>query len=209
MMSDAADDEWGDLKAFFQKYGRLMFYTILAAAIAIGGVFYYRHYKERQGLLAAALYQEALNAASQNRLNLAQAAAHRLEREFTATPYADQGALLLARIAYQQNHVPAAIDALTFAAHHGDWMLRTVARLRLSDLLLATGHPHQAWHYAQIAKPYGFKTLVLGLQAQILMREGHTQKARARLVEALKDAPPKSALTTLWRRELAQLQGVS
>ncbi|MHB1512925.1 MAG: YfgM family protein [Acidiferrobacter sp.] len=210
MTNDLTGGEYGDIKEFFQKYGRAMFYGVLAAVLVIGGFFYYRHYRAQQKVLAAALFEEVLSAASQMRFGLATAAGQKLEHGYTGTPYAGQAALLLARLDYQKNQIPAAIANLTFAAHKAtQWSVRTTARLRLGSLLLAEGHPHQAWTYAHIAKPYGFKAMVLGLQAEILAREGHKNKALAAFTEALKIAPPKSSLTSLWRRERAQLQAAS
>ncbi len=210
MANDWAHDELGEIKEFWQKYGRTIVYGALAAAIAIGGFFYYRHYRAQQRVLAGALYEEVLNAASQMRFGLATAAGTKLEHSYAATPYAGQAALVLARLAYQQNQIPAVITNLKFAAGKAtQWSVRTTARLRLGGLLLALGHPHQAWTYAHIAKPYGFKAMALGLQAEILAHEGHKRRAVAAFAEALKGAPRKSALTTLWRREQAQLQASS
>ncbi|MHB8253098.1 MAG: YfgM family protein [Acidiferrobacter sp.] len=206
MTNDLIDDELGELKAFFQRYGRWLTYGILALVIGVGGTFYYRHYEARRGMLAAALYNEMLGATSQQRFGLAMVAGKKLEHSFADSPYAGQAALLLARLDYEQNHIPDAISDLTFAAHHGrEWMIRTVARLRLAGLLLAQGHPHKAWPYANIANPYGFKAMALGLQAEILAREGKAAAADRAYGEALKIAPKKSTLTTLWRRERAQL----
>ncbi len=206
MTNDLIQDEWAEIKSFLQKYGRLVVYGLLAAAIVVGGVFYYHRYEARRSLLAAALYNEMLEATSQQRPGLATVAGHKLEHSFAATPYAGQGALLLARLDYEQNRIPGAIANLKFAAHHArEWTIRTVARLRLADLLLAQGHPHKAWVYANIARPYGFKAMVLGLKAQILAREGKNAAAYQTFGEAIKLAPKKSTLTVLWRREQAQL----
>ena len=210
MTNDLTDGEWGDIKAFFKKYGRAMFYGVLAAVLVIGGFFYYRHYRAQQKILAAALFEELLNATSQMRFGLATAAGQKLEQGYSATPYAGQGALVLARLDYQKNDLSAAAANLEFAAHKAtQWSVRTTARLRLGALLLAEGHPHKAWTYAHIAKPYGFKAMALGLQAEILSREGHKKQALAAFTKALKIAPKKSSLTSLWRRERAQLQGAS
>jgi len=206
MTDDLINDELAEFKAFFQKYGRFVVYGILALVIGVGGTVYYRHYEARRALLAAALYNEMLGAASQQRFGLATVAGHKLEQGFSTSPYAGQAALLLARLDYEQNHMPDAISDLTFAAHHSrQWMVRTVARLRLAGLLLALGHPHKAWPYAHMAKPYGFKAMALGLQAEILAREGQDAAADRAYTEALLLAPKKSTLTTLWRREQAQL----
>ncbi|WP_298136758.1 tetratricopeptide repeat protein [Acidiferrobacter sp.] len=210
MANDWAHDELGEIKEFWGKYGRVLVYGVIIAALAVGGFFYYRHYEAQQRVLAGALYEEVLNAASQGRFGLATAAAKKLEKSYAATPYAGQGALLLAHFAYEKNEIPAAVAALKFAAHKGrQWSVRTTARLRLAGLLLALGHPHKAWAYAHITRPYGFRSLALGLQAEILAREGHKRQALAAYAKALKGAPKKSALTTLWRREQAQLQAAS
>lgn len=210
MANDRAHDELGDIKEFWRQYGRIIVYGVLAAGLAVGGFFYYRHYRAQQRILAAGLYEEVLNAASQMRFGLATAAGHKLEKSYASTPYAGQAALLLARLAYEKNQIPASVAALKFAAHKGrQWSVRTTARLRLGSLLLALGHPHQAWRYAHIAKPYGFKSMALGLQAEILAREGHRRRALAAFGEALKGAPKKSTVTRLWRREQAQLQAAS
>lgn len=210
MANDWAHDELGDIKEFWRQYGRIIIYGVLAAGLAVGGFFYYRHYRAQQRILAGALYEEVLNAASQMRFGLATAAGHKLQKSYASTAYAGQAALLLARLAYEKNQVPAAIAALKFAAHKGrQWSVRTTARLRLGSLLLALGHPHKAWGYAHIAKPYGFRPMALALQAEILAREGHKRRALAAFGEALKGAPKKSAVTRLWRREQAQLQAAS
>jgi len=102
MANDWAHDELGDIKEFWRKYGRVIVYGVIAAALAVGGVFYYRHYEARQRILAGALYEEVLNAASQMRFGLATAAGHKLESSYASTPYAGQAALLLARLAYEK-----------------------------------------------------------------------------------------------------------
>ncbi|HUW98634.1 MAG TPA: tetratricopeptide repeat protein [Acidiferrobacter sp.] len=206
MTDDFIDDEMAALKAFFQKYGRMTMYAILAVVIGVGAGLYYHSYQARRALLAADLYNEMVNAASQQRLDLATMAGHRLEQGFSGSPYAGQAALLLAQLDYEQQKIPAAIADLTFAAHRGrQWVVRTVARLRLARLWLALGHPHKAWPYANIAKPYGFKAMALGLQAEILAREGQDAAADRTFTQALALAPKQSTLTTLWRHEQAQL----
>ncbi len=209
-MSEWADDELRDLKVFFQKYGRVLVYGGLALLLVGVGVFTYRHYEARRGILAAGLYDEMLGATTQARWSLALAAGHKLEHDYAGTPYAGQAALLLARVDYEQKHPSAAIADLRFAARHGHgWSVRTIARLRLAGLLLALGHPHKAWPYAHLKKPYGFEGQALALQAGIRAREGHERRAYRLYTEALKHVPKKSVFAALWHRLRSQLQETS
>ncbi|MHB1566027.1 MAG: YfgM family protein [Acidiferrobacter sp.] len=206
MDNDIIDDELERTKAFLRAYGHYVLYGLLALALVGGGTFFYYRYAARQRVLAAALYNEMLGATSQHRYGLATVAGQRLEHGFGATPYAGQAALLLARIAYTQNKLPAAEEALRFAAHHGrPWVIRIIGRLRLAQLLLATGHPHKAWTWIHIRHPGGFADEVAALQGQILAREGQTVRARAAYTRAIKLAPKKSLMVKLLRMERGQL----
>lgn len=206
MDNDIIDDEFERTKAFLRAYGHYVLYGLLALALVGGGAYFYWRYAARQRVLAAALYNEMLGATAQHRYGLATVAGGRLEHGFGQTPYAGQAALLLARIEYAQKKLPAAEQALRFAAHNGrPWVIRTIARLRLAQLLLASGHPHKAWIWTHIRHPGGFGDAVAALQAQILAREGQTARARAAFTRAIQLAPKKSLMVKLLRMERGQL----
>ncbi|MDA8361437.1 MAG: tetratricopeptide repeat protein [Gammaproteobacteria bacterium] len=204
MSSDDSDIE--RIKEFASRHGHRVVYGLFALLIAAGGGYFYWRYQARQVAYAAGLYNEMLGATMQHRYGLATVAGTKLEKHYASTPYAGLGALLLARVANDQNKVPEAMAALRFAAHHGrPHVVQTVARLRLAALLVAAGHPRQAYHWTRIGRQPGFQGQVLALRGQILAAEHHLHQAAQAYTRAIALTSKKSPMRQLLELERAQL----
>ena len=203
---DSDDSDLARVKEFFGKQGHRIVYAVLALVIAAGGGYFYTRYQARQVQNAAGLYNEMLGAAMQHRFRLAVAAGQKLEKSYRSTAYAGLGALLLARVANDENKLPMAEASLQFAAHHGrPRIVRTVARLRLAAVLVAEGHPRKAYRWTRIGAQPGFKGQVLALRAQILAREHHPRQAAKAYTQAIALTSKKSPMHRLLELERAQL----
>ncbi|MDA8389156.1 MAG: tetratricopeptide repeat protein [Gammaproteobacteria bacterium] len=204
MSSDESEIE--RIKEFAGRHGHRVVYGLFALIIAAGGGYFYWRYQARQAAYAAGLYNEMLGATMQHRYGLATVAGRKLEKHYGSTPYAGLGALLLARVANDQNKIPEAETALRFAAHYGrPKVVQTVARLRMAALLVAAGHPRQAYRWTRIGNQPGFKGQVWALRGQILAAEHHPRQAAHAYTQAIALMSKKSPMRQVLELERAQL----
>jgi predicted negative regulator of RcsB-dependent stress response len=107
--------------------------------IALGGYAAYNFWnshKRTQSAEAAGLYDSLLDAAGANDNAKVQRMASDLESKFDATAYGQMAALVAAKTAFEANDLKTAKAQLQWAVDHGNDEFKSLARLRLSGVLL-------------------------------------------------------------------------
>lgn len=125
------------LKAFWGQYGNAITWGLVLVLTVFAGWNGFQYWQRNQGAQASALYDEVERMAVSGDLSKMQRAFDEMKGRYPSTIYAQQAALLLAKVSTQANKTNEAKTALRWASEQGkDSALSTVARLRLSVVLL-------------------------------------------------------------------------
>ncbi len=130
-------EQVAELKAWWTRYGNLLLMAVIAAALAIGGVQWWRSYQRSQAAQASVLYDSLAKAAEGGDTKLVREANGALAERFPRTLYASLGALSAARFYFDHNDSKNARAQLQWVLEHAaSDDLRDLARLRLAAVML-------------------------------------------------------------------------
>lgn len=125
------------LKAFWGQYGNAITWGLVVIFAAFASWNAFQYWQRSQAAQASALYDEVERSVGTGDISKMQRAFDEMKNRYPSTTYAQQAALLLAKVAMQSTQVDTAKGALHWASEQGkDSALSTIARLRLSAVLL-------------------------------------------------------------------------
>src|SRR6187431_1154039 len=125
------------LKAFWQQYGNLITWTLILALGAFAGWNGWNWWQRDQAVKASAMFDELERAAQGADTERSARVFGDLKERFPRTAYAQQGALLTAKVQADKGQTDAALTTLAWVSENaGEDEIRTVARLRAAGLLL-------------------------------------------------------------------------
>ncbi|GJI99469.1 hypothetical protein RugamoR64_00080 [Duganella rhizosphaerae] len=124
------------LKAWWDKYGNLTSWVLIAGLAAYSGFTGWNYYQRNQATQAAALYDEVQAAVTAKDNAKVLRAAGDMESKFGNTAYASMSALVAAKSSFEANDLKSAKAQLQWAAEHGGDEFKAVAKVRLAGLLL-------------------------------------------------------------------------
>jgi predicted negative regulator of RcsB-dependent stress response len=138
-------EQIANFKAFWDRFGNLIMWVLIIALLAFAGYNYWNSRQRNQAAEASALYDSLVNAVQATAPGAAPAAADAarvqrvagdIESKFGGTAYAQMAALAAAKAAFDANDLKTAKAQLQWAIDHGNDEYKSVARLRLSGVLL-------------------------------------------------------------------------
>lgn len=127
-------EQLAELKAFWAKYGNLITWGLTIVLAAYAAYNYYNYTLREQSTQASGLYAEMQKSVKDN--VKVQRIAGDLENNFGRTAYAPMGALLAAKSAFDANDLKTAKAKLQWVIEHGNDEYKSIAKLRLSGVLL-------------------------------------------------------------------------
>jgi predicted negative regulator of RcsB-dependent stress response len=129
-------EQIANFKAFWARFGNLISWVLIIALGSYAGYNFWNSHKRTKTAEAAALYDQLLDAAAANDNAKVQRMASDVESKFDSTPYGQMAALAAAKTAFDANDLKTAKAQLQWAVDHGNDEYKSVARLRLSGVLL-------------------------------------------------------------------------
>jgi predicted negative regulator of RcsB-dependent stress response len=123
------------IRAWWRENGWYLVGGAVLGALLLFGWNRYRAHELQQAELASALYDELREAVEANTENRAREILAEIERDYPSTPYADQAALLVARLDVVRNPEAAESELRQVMEQSDDPGLARIARLRLARLL--------------------------------------------------------------------------
>jgi predicted negative regulator of RcsB-dependent stress response len=178
-------EQLASLKAWWNQYGNLISWVLIAALLAYSGWAGWNYYQRSQALQASQLYDELQNAAAANDGAKVQRAAGDMESRFGGTAYAPMGALVAAKSAYEAKDLKTAKAQLQWAAEHGNDEYQTVAKLRLAGILLDEQAYDEALKALAGANAAQFAGAVADRKGDVLVAQNKLAEARAAYQAAL------------------------
>jgi predicted negative regulator of RcsB-dependent stress response len=138
-------EQWEWLKAQVRENTPAVVLAIVVVAAAVFGWRWWQSHQDARQLGAGAKYMQMVQSLERGDRTQSLVLLGELERDYGASPYADQARLLAARMYVDETQLDhAASELATVAEHSKDQELARVARLRLARVQIAQGKPDSA-----------------------------------------------------------------
>ncbi|MES2959448.1 MAG: tetratricopeptide repeat protein [Pseudomonadota bacterium] len=184
------------LKAFWQQYGNLITWTLTLALGAFAAWNGWNWWQREQAVKASAMFDELERAALAADAERTARVFGDLKERFPRTAYAQQGALLTAKVQADKGQPDAALATLAWASDNaGEDEIRTIARLRAAGLLVdkkqydAALAQLDAAGQGKAAKE--FEALLADRRGDVLFAQGKKVEARTAFEAAYKGMDEK------------------
>jgi predicted negative regulator of RcsB-dependent stress response len=178
------------LKAFWQKYSKLITGVLTAVLFTYAAYSGYQWWRNSQATEAAKLYETMVVAITKGDKDQTLRAANDLQKDFSRTTYAAMSSLVAARIAADAGDSAKAIDYLRWAAKHSsDDAYLALAKMRLVSQLIEQGGEKNFAEADQILKEkpiQGFEALWLERRGDWFLIQKKNAEAKASYQEAWK-----------------------
>ena len=202
MAYDLQEQEQIDtLKAFWSQWGKLIGGAVLAVSLGFIGFKGWQYYQRSQAEAAAVIYSQLETQLQGGKLGEVKSTVALLQRDYPSAILSANGALLAAKLAFEQNDLGFARAQLKWVlAQQGDEALMAVARLRLATVLLDEKQYDAALAEPDAPHPATFDSLFLDLKGDVLVARGDINGAResykAALAKAAPDSPARDFIQT-------------
>ena len=175
------------LKAFWNKQGNLITWTLVLVLAAFAGWNGWQWYQRDQAVKAGAMFDELDRAARAGDAERVGRVFGDLKERYPRTAFAQQGGLLAAKTQFDKGQADAAKATLAWVADKAiEEEMRTVARLRLAALQSEAKQYDEALKTLAAAKAPGFEGLVEDRRGDVLLAQGKAAEARTAYQAAYK-----------------------
>lgn len=200
-------EQLASLKAWWEKYGNVTTWVIIAGLAAYSGWAGWQYYQRNQSAQASALYDQLQLAVQAKDNAKVQRAATDMETKYAGTAYAPMSALVAAKSAFDANDVKAAKAQLQWAVEHGTEEFKAIAKVRLAGLLLDEKAYDQALKTLEGDVPAAFAGAVADRKGDILSAQDKVAEARAAYKAALDATDKKNPGRQLIQLKLEAIGG--
>jgi len=188
----AQQEELDNVKHLWTKYGSLISWTLVVVLLAFAGWTGYKYWQQQRGVAAGGLYEELDKAAATGDVDKAVKAFNDLKDGYAGTTYAQQGALLVAKVQAGSDKADEAGANLQWLIDSGNNKdLVAVARLRQAGLLLDAGKHDEALKVLDDSVPESFQALVNDRRGDILVVQDKRDEAVKAYQSAWKAMSPQ------------------
>ena len=186
-------EQLAELKHFWKRYGNVISWVLIAVFGAVAAWNGYQYWQRNQSSQAAVMYDEVERAAVAGDVPKLERVMTDMKDRYAGTAYAEQAALLAARIYQDKGNLDAAKGALAWVAGKGkDAGYQSVARLRLSGMLLESRAYEEALQQLAAPMPKDFAPLAADRSGDILLAQGKKTEAKAQYQIAYKALDERS-----------------
>ena len=129
-------EQIANFKAFWNRFGNLISWVLIIALGSYAGYNFWNSHQRGKAAEASGLYDQMFEAAQASDNAKVQRMAADIESKYDSTAYAQMAALAAAKTAFDANDLKTAKAQLQWAVDHGNDEYKSIARLRLSGVLL-------------------------------------------------------------------------
>ena len=195
------------LKAWWEKYGNLTSWVLIAGLAAYSGWQGWNYYQRNQAGAASALYDELQNAVqAKDNAKVLRATAD-MQKNFAQTAYASMTALTAAKHAFDNNDMKTAKAQLQWAIEHGGDEYKAIARVRLAGVLLDEKAYDEALKVLAAETPPKFAAAVADRKGDVFVAQNKLAEARTAYLAALNASDKKSPGRQLIQLKLEAIGG--
>jgi predicted negative regulator of RcsB-dependent stress response len=184
-------EQLDQVKHLWAKYGNLVSWTLLIVLGSYAAWMGYQYWESDRAFKAGGLYEEMDRSVNAGDADKAGQAFNDLKNNYAGTTYAEQGALLVARIQALKGKEELARASLNWEVEHGkNPNLVAIARLRLAGLLLDAKQYDAALAQVKADLPEEFLALASDRRGDILAAQGKKDEAVKAYEQAYKAFEP-------------------
>jgi predicted negative regulator of RcsB-dependent stress response len=196
------------LKAWWDKYGNLVTWLVTAVLVAYASWTGWNYWQRSQSAKAAVLYEELVKAVESNDAAKRARASADLKDKFNGTAYAQMGALVAARAAFDAADLKAAKAELLWVAENGkNDEFKAIARIRLAGVLLDEKAYDEGLKTLSGDFPDQFAALVADRRGDLYVGLNKLDDARAAYQMALDKTEVKNPARSLIQLKLDAVGG--
>jgi len=168
------------LKAFWQQYGNLITWTLVAALLVYAGINGWQWWQRNQATQAGAMYDELDRAVNAGDVDKTARIFGDLKERYPRTAFAEQGGMLAAKLQFEKGKLDESRASLNWVIEHAvEDQYRTLARLRLAGLMLQAKQYDDALKQLDAVPAGPFAALAADRRGDVLLAQGKKDEARA------------------------------
>jgi predicted negative regulator of RcsB-dependent stress response len=184
-------EQLDQLKHFWRAYGNLITWTLVLVLGAYAAWNGWNYWQRDQAGKAAGMYDEVERAALAGEADRAAKVFADLKERYPRTTFAEQAALLTAKVQFDKGQSDAAQATLAWVADNAsETEYRASARLRLAGLLMDAKKHDEALKQLAGDVPPTYTALVADRRGDILLAQSKKDEAVAAYQQAFKDMAP-------------------
>ena len=186
-------EQLAELKHFWKRYGNAISWALIVILSAVAAWNGYHYWQRSQAAQAAVMYDEVERAALAGDMPKLDRSLADMQERYGRTAYAEQAALLAARVYYEKGSIDGSKGALAWVATiASDEGYQSIARLRLSGILLEAKAYDDALQQVSGAMPKSFVALAADRRGDILAAQGKKAEAKGEYQKAYKEFDERS-----------------
>ena len=199
-------EQLDQLKHFWAQYGNLITWLLIAVLAAFSGWNAYKYWQRNQATQAAALFDELERVAkSKDTAKLGRVLGD-MKDKFASTSYAQQAALVAAKVYFEEGKSDEAKSTLSWVAEKSsDGGYQAIARLRLAGILMESKAFDEALKQLSNTFPADFAALVADRRGDVYLAQGKKSEAGAEFLKAHQNLDEGAEYRRLVEVKLASL----
>lgn len=175
------------LKAFWQQYGNLITWGLVAALLVYSGITGWQYWQREQAAKAGAMFDELDRAVNAGDADKTARVFGDLKERYPRTAYAQQAGVLAAKLQFDKGKADDARASLSWVIEHAvEDEYRMLARLRLAALMLDAKQYDDALKQLDAVPDGPFAALAADRRGDVLLAQGKKAEARAAYERAYK-----------------------
>jgi predicted negative regulator of RcsB-dependent stress response len=199
-------EQLDELKHFWKSWGDLITWLLIVVLGGYAAWMGWQSYQGKQATQSAALYDTVERAALSGDLALLDRSVNDIEEKFSSTTYAQQAALLAARVYNDKDRKADAKKQLIWVIDQAsDEGYQTLARLRLAALLVEDKAYDEARKHLTAKTPEAFAPLMADRLGDLAMLQAQPAEAVQHYKNAWKGFEPNADYRRLVAVKLAAL----
>lgn len=201
-------EQLASLKAFWAKYGNMLTWALILVLLAFSGYNYWRYQQRTQAVEASALYDQLQSSVTAKDHAKILRIAGDVQTRYKSSAYAPMAALAAAKSAFDANDLKTAKAQLQWGIDNGNDEYKSIAKLRLSGVLLDEKAYDEALKL--LATPFlpQFAAAVADRKGDIMVAQNKITEARAAYQAALDAMDKKNPGRPLVQLKLEAIGGV-
>ncbi len=178
-------EQLDQVKHFWNKYGNLITWLLVLVLGGYAAWMGYNYWQQKRAMAAGGLYEELDRAATESKPDKVEQAFADLKANYAGTTFAEQGALLAAKVASDQGKADKAKVELQWLVDSGkNANLVSVARLRLAGMQMDDKQYEEAFKTLSTEIVPEFAPLAADRRGDILLAQGKKDDAAKAYLEA-------------------------
>lgn len=183
-------EQLDQVKHLWKQYGNLITWVLVLALGGYAAWTGYLYWQQKLSVGAGSLYEELDRAASTGEVDKAAKVFADLKDSYAGTTFAEQGALLVAKVEVSRQKPELARASLQWLVDSGkNKDLVAIGRLRLAGLMLDAKQHDEALKVLSAEMPKAYAALIADRRGDILFAQGKKEEAVKAYQEAWKALP--------------------